>query len=128
MNTRKPTKYEAAHRETSDTRDALMMRSGGRPSPTAPDMTNRYPQADHCADNRVRQLDGQHEERNRMDAETGVELITVQVAANRLTVSRWMVYRLIWDQQVKSVQIGRCRRIVRQSFEDYLAGLIEGAA
>ena len=54
--------------------------------------------------------------------------ITVQVAANRLAVSRWMVYRLIWDQQVKSVQIGRCRRIVRQSFEDYLAGLIEGAA
>ena len=58
MNTRKPTKYEAAHRETSDTRDALMMRSGGRPSPTALDMTNRYPQADHCADNRIRQLTG----------------------------------------------------------------------
>ena len=63
-----------------------------------------------------------------MDTETGGELITVQEAANRLAVSRWMVYRLIWDQQVKSVQIGRCRRIVRQSFEDYLAGLIEGAA
>jgi len=26
------------------------------------------------------------------------------------------------------VQIGRCRRIVRQSLDDYLAGLIEGAA
>ena len=128
MNISKPTKHDAAHRETSDTRDALMTRSGGRPSPGAPDMTNRYTQADHCADNRVRQLDRQHEERDRMDAETGVELITVQVAANRLAVSRWMVYRLIWDQQVKSVQIGRCRQIVRQSFEDYLAGLIEGAA
>lgn len=56
------------------------------------------------------------------------ELITVQEAADRLAVSRWMVYRLIWDQQVVSVQIGRCRRIVRQSFDDYLAGLIEGAA
>jgi len=63
-----------------------------------------------------------------MDTEPSAELITVQVAANRLAVSRWMVYRLIWDQQVKSVQIGRYRRIVRQSFEDYLAGLIEGAA
>ena len=56
------------------------------------------------------------------------ELITVQEAADRLAVSRWMVYRLIWDQQLLSVQIGRCRRIVRHSFDDYLAGLIEGAA
>jgi excisionase family DNA binding protein len=58
---------------------------------------------------------------NRMDTEPSAELITVQAAADRLAVSRWMVFRLIWDQQVKSVQIGRCRRIVRQSFEDYLA-------
>ena len=65
---------------------------------------------------------------NRMDTETDRELITVQEAADRLAVSRWMIYRLIWDQKVKSVQIGRCRRIVRQSFDDYLSGLIEGAA
>jgi excisionase family DNA binding protein len=56
------------------------------------------------------------------------ELITVQAAAERLAVSRWMIYRLIWDQQVKSVRIGRCRRIVRQSLDDYVAGLIDGAA
>ena len=56
------------------------------------------------------------------------ELMTVQAAADRLAVSRWMIYRLIWDQRVKSVQIGRCRRIVRQSFDDYLSSLIEGAA
>jgi excisionase family DNA binding protein len=54
------------------------------------------------------------------------ELITVQAAAERLAVSRWMIYRLIWDQQVKSVRIGRCRRIVRQSLDDYVAGLIDG--
>jgi excisionase family DNA binding protein len=54
------------------------------------------------------------------------ELITVQAAAQRLAVSRWMIYRLIWDQQVKSVRIGRCRRIVRQSLDDYVAGLIDG--
>ncbi len=56
------------------------------------------------------------------------ELITVQAAAQRLAVSRWMIYRLIWDQKVKSVQIGRCRRIIRKSFDDYVAGLIDGVA
>jgi excisionase family DNA binding protein len=63
-----------------------------------------------------------------MDTETSGELITVQEAADRLAVSRWTVYQLIWDQRVKSVQIGRCRRIVRRSFDEYLSGLIEGAA
>ncbi|GAB4900670.1 hypothetical protein Mkiyose1665_10240 [Mycobacterium kiyosense] len=56
------------------------------------------------------------------------ELMTVQAAADRLAVSRWMIYRLIWNQQVKSVQIGRCRRIVRESLDNYIAGLINGAA
>ena len=63
-----------------------------------------------------------------METENGRELITVQAAADRLAVSRWMVYQLIWDQQVKSVQIGRCRRIFRKSLDYYLSGLIEGAA
>jgi excisionase family DNA binding protein len=56
------------------------------------------------------------------------ELMTIQAAADRLAVSRWMIYRLIWDRQVKSVQIGRCRRIVRKSLDDYVAGLIDGIA
>lgn len=56
------------------------------------------------------------------------ELITVQAAAQRLAVTRWMIYRLIWDQKVKSVQIGRSRRIIRKSFDDYVAGLIDGVA
>jgi excisionase family DNA binding protein len=56
------------------------------------------------------------------------ELVTVQAAADRLAVSRWMIYRLIWEQQLKSVQIGRCRRIIRQSLDDYVTGLIGGAA
>ena len=56
------------------------------------------------------------------------ELITVQAAADRLAVSRWMIYRLIWDQRLKSVQIGRCRRIIRQSLDEYVAGLNDGAA
>jgi excisionase family DNA binding protein len=56
------------------------------------------------------------------------EFITVQAAASRLAVSRWMIYRLIWEQQIKSVQIGRCRRIVRKSLDEYIAGLIDGVA
>lgn len=56
------------------------------------------------------------------------ELITVQAAADHMAVSRWTVYRLIWEAKVKSVQIGRCRRIVRQSLDEYLSELIEGAA
>jgi len=60
--------------------------------------------------------------------EDQAELMTVQAAAERLAVSRWMVYRLIWHQKVKSVQIRRCRRIIRKSFDDYVAGLIDGAA
>jgi excisionase family DNA binding protein len=55
-------------------------------------------------------------------------LITVQEAADELAISRWSVYRLIWDGRVQSVQLGRCRRIVRQSLDDYLAELIEEAA
>ena len=45
-----------------------------------------------------------------------------------LAISRWSVYRLIWDGHVQSVQLGRCRRIVRQPLDDYLAELIQEAA
>ena len=96
--------------------------------PNASDTKRRYLLQDHQSENRLRHLYRRREERTRMDTEIGRELITVQAAADRLAVSRWMVYQLIWAQQVKSVQIGRCRRIVRQSLDDYLSGLIEGAA
>ncbi len=56
------------------------------------------------------------------------ELMTVQAAADRLSVSRWMIYQLIWDQKIRAVHIGRCRRIVRRSFDDYVATLVNGAA
>lgn len=55
-------------------------------------------------------------------------LMTVQEVADELAISRWSVYRLIWDGRVQSVQLGRCRRIVRQSLDDYLAELIQEAA
>lgn len=56
-----------------------------------------------------------------------IELIKVQAAADLLSVSRWTVYRLIWDNTIKSVQIGRSRRIVRASLDAYVSGLIEGS-
>ena len=41
-------------------------------------------------------------------------LMTVRQAVDELGVSRWSVYRLVWDGRVQSVQLGRCRRIVWQ--------------
>ncbi|MCU1641207.1 MAG: hypothetical protein JWN03_1482 [Nocardia sp.] len=56
------------------------------------------------------------------------KFMTVQEAAEELKVSRWMIYQLIWASEVQSVTLGRCRRIVRQSFDAYVSGLIDGAA
>lgn len=63
-----------------------------------------------------------------MEGSVNAALITVQAAADTLSVSRWTVYRLIWDNVVKSVQIGRSRRIVKESLDAYIRGLIEEAA
>ncbi|MFI6043376.1 excisionase family DNA-binding protein [Nocardia sp. NPDC051321] len=54
--------------------------------------------------------------------------ITVQAAADELKVSRYVIYQLIWAGEVQSVKLGRCRRIVRQSFDTYVSDLIEQAA
>lgn len=56
------------------------------------------------------------------------KFMTVQEAAAELKVSRWMIYQLIWANEVQSVSVGRCRRIVRQSFDAYVSDLIEQAA
>lgn len=56
------------------------------------------------------------------------KFMTVQAAADVLQVSRYSVYQLIWSGEVQSVKLGRCRRIVRQSFDAYVADLIESAA
>ncbi|WP_051133642.1 helix-turn-helix domain-containing protein [Nocardia paucivorans] len=51
-------------------------------------------------------------------------LMTVQEAADALQVSRYSIYQLIWSNKLHSVTIGRSRRIVRESFDAYLAELI----
>ncbi|GAA3053979.1 excisionase family DNA-binding protein [Actinokineospora globicatena] len=63
-----------------------------------------------------------------MSETSNARLITVQQAADLMMVSRWTVYRLIWDGHVRSVQIGRSRRVIRESFDDYLSNLISEAA
>ena len=55
-------------------------------------------------------------------------LLTVDQVAEVLQISRWTVYRLIWANDLRSVQIGRCRRIPRKALDAYLARLTSEAA
>ncbi len=61
---------------------------------------------------------------DRLDA----RLLTVDQVAEVLQISRWTVYRLIWANNLRSVQIGRCRRVPREALDAYLARLIGEAA
>ncbi|MFI7670829.1 helix-turn-helix domain-containing protein [Nocardia sp. NPDC049526] len=54
--------------------------------------------------------------------------MTVQAVADELMVSRYTVYQLIWSGDVQSVKVRGCRRIVRQSFDAYVSGLIDEVA
>ena len=55
-------------------------------------------------------------------------LLTVDQVAELLQISRWSVYRLIWANDLRSVQIGRCRRVPQEALDAYLAQLIGEAA
>lgn len=55
-------------------------------------------------------------------------LLTVDQVAEVLQISRWTVYRLIWANDLRSVLIGRCRRVPREALDTYLARLISEAA
>jgi excisionase family DNA binding protein len=46
---------------------------------------------------------------------------TVDEAAAYLRVSRWMVYQLIWSNQLRSRRIGRCHRIPLTELDRFLA-------
>ena len=39
------------------------------------------------------------------------DLLTLAQVAERLQVSRWTVYQLIWAGELRSVHIGRCHRV-----------------
>lgn len=55
-------------------------------------------------------------------------LLTVDQVSEVLQISRWTVYRLIWANDLRSVQIGRCRRVPREALDIYLARLTGEAA
>jgi excisionase family DNA binding protein len=48
------------------------------------------------------------------------DLLTLQQVADRLQMSRWSVYQLIWSGRLPSVHLGRCHRVRARDFEDYL--------
>ncbi len=54
--------------------------------------------------------------------------LTIDEVAAMLNVSYWTVYRLIKSRQITGVQIGRARRVIPASVEEYKARLIEEAA
>ena len=55
-------------------------------------------------------------------------LLTIDQVSEVLQISRWTAYRLIWANELRSVQIGRCRRVPREALDAYLARLIGEAA
>ncbi len=56
------------------------------------------------------------------------ELLTVPEAAQRLRVSKWMLYNLIRSRQLRTVKIGSRRLIRVSAIAAYLAELEDEAA
>lgn len=54
-------------------------------------------------------------------------LHTVEETAEILKISRWKVFELIRNNDLRSVKIGGLRRIPRQAIEEYVGQLLEGA-
>jgi len=50
-------------------------------------------------------------------------LLTVEQAAEALAVGRSTLYQLLQAGRLRSVKIGRCRRIPRQSLDEFVRGL-----
>jgi excisionase family DNA binding protein len=55
-------------------------------------------------------------------------LLTIQEAADRLRISRWLVYNLIRANQLRTVRIGRRRLVTPAALAEYIAILEGGAA
>ena len=51
-------------------------------------------------------------------------LLTVEEAAEMLTVSRWKVFELIRLRELRSVKIGGLRRVPRGAIDEYIARLL----
>jgi excisionase family DNA binding protein len=55
-------------------------------------------------------------------------LHTVEETAEILTISRWKVFELIRNNELRSVKIGGLRRVPLRAIEEYIERLMEGAA
>ncbi len=55
---------------------------------------------------------------------SGLNLLTVEDAAHRLSLSRTTIYALLKEGQISSVRIGRLRRIPAEALTQYTARLI----
>jgi excisionase family DNA binding protein len=55
-------------------------------------------------------------------------LHTVEETAEILNISRWKVFELIRNNELRSVKIGGLRRIPSRAIEEYVERLMEGAA
>ncbi|GAB3763060.1 excisionase family DNA binding protein [Nocardioides ginsengisegetis] len=55
-------------------------------------------------------------------------LYRVEEAAELLSLSRDRVYQLIRSNQLRSVQVGKCRRVPARSLDEYVARLLRGSA
>lgn len=57
---------------------------------------------------------------------TGKLLLTVEEAAQELSIGRSLLYEHLLRGDVPSVKLGRCRRIRRSDLEDFVAALAGG--
>jgi excisionase family DNA binding protein len=55
-------------------------------------------------------------------------LLTVPEACERLRISRWSLYRLIQQQDLRTVTIGRRRFVARDELERFVVSLAEAGA
>lgn len=54
-------------------------------------------------------------------------LVTVEEAARRLSIGRTATYMLVLKGELQSVKIGRTRRVVVASLDDYVSKLLQQA-
>lgn len=54
-------------------------------------------------------------------------LVTVEEAARRLSIGRTATYMLVLKGELQSVKIGRTRRVVVASIDDYVSKLLQQA-
>lgn len=60
---------------------------------------------------------------NNTDTTQMSRLMTIDEARDKLRISRWSIYRLINDRQLKTITIGSRRLIAPQDLDDFMQKL-----